>query len=77
MIFRYNKTQLIPVILWVVISLVPFGLNLSGAGSGTEPWGFGALEMFPIDPQIQLASAADVNNDGLTDLIVANPRKSE
>ncbi|MBT5925494.1 MAG: VCBS repeat-containing protein [Verrucomicrobia bacterium] len=77
MIFRYIKTQLIPVILWVVISLVPFGLNLSSAGSATEPWGFGALEMFPIDPQIQLASAADVNNDGLTDLIVANPRKSE
>ena len=33
--------------------------------------------MFPIESQIQLVSPLDANNDGLSDLIVPNPRKSE
>ncbi len=51
--------------------------SLSGSDEISETWGFGDLEMFPIDPQIQFARVADLNQDGLNDLVISNPRKSE
>ena len=51
--------------------------SLIAQGAEAKHWGFGPLEMFPVESQIQLVSPLDANNDGLSDLIVSNPRKSE
>ena len=40
-------------------------------------FGFTGPEIFPIDPQISLLHAADLNGDGLTDLIVVNNARSK
>jgi hypothetical protein len=49
------------------------GLALSlPAESVTNVFGFSGKEIFPVDDQISLLRAADVDGDGLTDLIVAN-----
>jgi hypothetical protein len=40
-------------------------------------FGFLKPEQFPIDPQISLLHAADLNGDGLTDLIVVNNARSK
>ncbi len=40
-------------------------------------FGFTGPEIFPIDPQINLLHAADLDGDGLTDLIVVNNARSK
>jgi len=40
-------------------------------------FGFSGPEIFPIDPQISLLRAADLDGDGLTDLIVVNNARSK
>jgi hypothetical protein len=40
-------------------------------------FGFTGPEIFPIDDQISLLRAADLNGDGLTDLIVVNNKRSK
>ena len=40
-------------------------------------FGFTGPEIFPIDPQISLLHAADLDGDGLTDLIVVNNARSK
>ena len=40
-------------------------------------FGFTDAEIFPIDPQISLLHAADLDGDGLTDLIVVNNARSK
>ena len=40
-------------------------------------FGFTGPEIFPIDPQISLLRAADLDGDGLTDLIVVNNARSK
>src|SRR5207302_1620654 len=45
--------------------------------AGTNTFGFTGPEIFPIDPQIALLHAADIDGDGLTDLIVANNSRSK
>jgi hypothetical protein len=40
-------------------------------------FGFSPPEQFPIDPQISLLHAADLDGDGLTDLIVVNNARSK
>jgi hypothetical protein len=40
-------------------------------------FGFSGPEIFPIDPQISLLHAADLDGDGLTDLIVVNNARSK
>ena len=38
----------------------------------TNQFGFSGKEIFPVDPQISSLHAADLDGDGLNDLIVAN-----
>ncbi len=40
-------------------------------------FGFTGPEIFPIDDQISLLRAADLDGDGLTDLIVVNNKRSK
>ena len=59
-----------------VASIVALGgLAVSFGGVG-DPVGFGGPEIFPIDPRIGQLISADVNQDGLADLVLSNPRRS-
>src|ERR1039458_7113905 len=42
------------------------------AGTVTNTFGFSGHEIFPVDPQINQLRVADLDGDGLNDLIVAN-----
>ncbi|MGO8836410.1 MAG: FG-GAP repeat domain-containing protein [Limisphaerales bacterium] len=57
--------------LFFVISFVVRGEN------ATNSFGFTGPEIFPIDEQIGLLHAADLDGDGLNDLIVANNLRSK
>jgi hypothetical protein len=46
-------------------------------GTATNSFGFAGPEIFPIDEQIGLLHAADLDGDGLNDLIVANNLRSK
>jgi hypothetical protein len=50
---------------------------LAAAEDPHASFGFTGPEIFPIDPQISLLHAADLNGDGLTDLIVVNNARSK
>ena len=66
---------------WICLSL----LALSGVRtevvfadhSATTQWGFDVPEMFPLEPQIEFLQSSDLDGDGLMDLILSNPRRSE
>jgi hypothetical protein len=77
MSFLRKKTRIFRFGSLVCVLLLPLSTRLVGDVSDTAIWGFGALEMFPVEPQIQFARSLDANNDGLSDLVVSNPRKSE
>jgi len=47
------------------------------AGTTTNDFGFVGREIYPIENQISLLHAADLDGDGLTDLIVANNVRSK
>jgi hypothetical protein len=47
------------------------------AGEKKPTFGFTGPEIFPIDAQISLLHAADLNGDGLTDLVVVNNARSK
>ncbi len=47
------------------------------ADSGTNLFSFSGREIYPIDQQISLLHAADLDGDGLNDLIVANNLRSK
>lgn len=40
-------------------------------------WGFDVPEMFPIESQIEFLQTGDLDGDGLMDLVLSNPRRSE
>lgn len=40
-------------------------------------WGFDVPEMFPIESQIEFLQSGDMDGDGLMDLVLSNPRRSE
>src|SRR5437879_4630104 len=46
-------------------------------GAVTNKFGFKGPEIFPIDPQIAQLHAADMDGDGLNDLIVVNNARSK
>ncbi len=54
-----------------------FALAGSAADSTTNRFGFTGPEIFPIDAQISLLRASDLDGDGLTDLIVVNNSRSK
>ncbi|MEK7707644.1 MAG: VCBS repeat-containing protein, partial [Verrucomicrobiota bacterium] len=47
------------------------------AGTTTNDFGFAGREIYPIESQISLLHAADLDGDGLTDLVVANNVRSK
>ncbi len=61
-----------------ILSALVFAFAFAGHGENiTNSFGFTGPEIFPIDPQIGLLHAADLNGDGLNDLIVANNLRSK
>ena len=61
-----------------ILPALVFGLTLAVRGeTATNSFGFTAHESYPIDDQISLLHVADVDGDGLNDIIVANNRRSK
>src|SRR5271156_1606161 len=52
-------------------------LGAAAADGGEGSFSFTGPEIFPIDSQISLLHAADLDGDGLTDLIVVNNARSK
>ena len=62
----------------VVALAAAAGLCLSArAAGGTNLFGFTGKEVFPIDPQVSNVHVADLDGDGLNDLIVADNLRSK
>ena len=62
---------------WILPALA-FGLALAVRGETvTNAFGFAAHESYPIDDLISLLHVADLDGDGLKDIIVANNRRSK
>ncbi|HEV2329008.1 MAG TPA: VCBS repeat-containing protein [Verrucomicrobiae bacterium] len=61
----------------VIAALVLSPVLCAHAQTGTNIIGFTGPEIFPIDEQIGLLHSADLNGDGLNDLIVADNLKSK
>ncbi|HEV2437369.1 MAG TPA: VCBS repeat-containing protein [Verrucomicrobiae bacterium] len=63
---------------WAVLAAMIFNFVFAGHGKTNAPdLVFTGPEIFPIDQQISLLHAADLNGDGLNDLIVANNLRSK
>jgi hypothetical protein len=61
-----------------VLTALVFAFAFVGRGENTtNSFGFTGPEIFPIDDQINLLHAADLDGDGLNDLIVANNLRSK
>ncbi|MCU0782657.1 MAG: VCBS repeat-containing protein [Verrucomicrobia bacterium] len=52
-------------------------ITAARAGTTTNDFGFAGREIYPIESQISLLHAADLDGDGLTDLVVANNVRSK
>jgi hypothetical protein len=63
--------------LWVVLACAA-GVTTARGGSGaTNAFGFTGPEIYPMDSAITLLHAADMDGDGLNDLIVVNNARSK
>lgn len=58
------------------LAALPFHFS-AWADTATNMFGFTGPEIFPIDQQIALLHVADLNGDGLNDIIVANNLRSK
>jgi hypothetical protein len=59
------------------ITLLVAGLPTAHAELATNRFGFTGPEIFPIDPQIGLLHAVDLDGDGLKDLVLVNNSRSK
>ncbi|HEY1490641.1 MAG TPA: VCBS repeat-containing protein, partial [Verrucomicrobiae bacterium] len=59
------------------LCLVPLFLGFRAAAADTNIFGFTGPEIYPIDPQIESLHVADIDGDGLKDIIVANNSRSK
>ncbi len=48
----------------------------AGAGEAAKSFGFSGKEIYPVDNQFNLLHAADIDGDGLNDLVVVNNARS-
>jgi hypothetical protein len=64
---------------WLVLVLPGAGsFSLRAAtNTDTNAFGFTGPEIFPIDPQIESLHVADIDGDGLNDIIIANNSRSK
>jgi hypothetical protein len=60
-----------------VILIVCTSLVLRAANTDTNVFGFKGPEIFPIDPDIESLHVADIDGDGLNDIIIANNTRSK
>ncbi len=61
----------------ILAALVSFAVSASARSSTTNRFGFAGPEEFPIDNQIAQLHVADLDGDGLNDLIVVNNSRSK
>src|SRR5215471_14100938 len=59
------------------LCLAPLFLGFRAVAVDTNVFGFTGPEIFPIDPQIESLHVADIDGDGLNDIIVANNSRSK
>lgn len=62
--------------LWIAV-IICLCFIAAQAEDKSPTFGFTGPEIFPIDSQISLLHAADLNGDGLTDLVVVNNARSK
>src|SRR6202161_1800004 len=72
--FNLLKFSLNAVVLAILAATL---ISVSAAEDATNHFNFTGPEIFPIDPQISLLRSADLNGDGLNDLIVVNNSRSK
>src|SRR5438067_10999327 len=63
--------------LSLLLFAVHFTFSSSAANTNTNRFGFSGPEIFPIDNQISQRRVADLDGDGLNDLIVVNNARSK
>ena len=63
--------------LAAVLVLASLSLAARAEAAITNRFGFTGPEIFPIDPQIAMVHAADLDGDGLNDLVVVNNARSK
>ena len=64
-------------LLLSALCAAPIFLGFPAAGADTNIFVFTGPEIFPIDPQIESLHVADIDGDGLNDIIVANNSRSK
>ena len=63
---------------WLVaVSVICSSLILRAANTDTNVFGFSGPEIFPIDPDIESLHVADIDGDGLKDIVIANNTRSK
>src|SRR5205809_4799872 len=79
-IFRYifeNMNLIIRLVRCGLVGGAMAALACCAATTNTNRFGFTGPEIFPIDSQIGQLRVADLDGDGLNDLIVANNSRSK
>lgn len=65
-------------IVWLFAALLAcYSSTLRATDTDTNIFGFSGPEIFPIDPDIESLHVADMDGDGLNDIIVANNTRSK
>src|SRR5581483_1866710 len=67
---------------WFLFGVLALAMALAGSSraaetNNTSRIGFSGLEIFPIDYQISSLHVADIDGDGLNDLVVVNNTRSK
>ena len=71
----FRKRLFFPALL--VFASLGFGSSLRAADTDTNYFGFTGPEIYPIDPQVESLHVADIDGDGLNDIIIANNSRSK
>jgi hypothetical protein len=63
--------------VWLFGAAVPGSSLLRAANTDTNIFGFSGPEIFPLDQDIESLHVADIDGDGLNDIIIANNSRSK
>src|ERR1051326_3714975 len=72
-----DLSRLTPPLVALICSALSPGLVAAGEPTSTNTFGFTGPEIFPIDSQISQLRVADLDGDGLNDLIVVNNARAK